>query len=521
MGKDIRTAHEKLWPHKKPVVGVIHLLPLPGSPGWGGSMDEIRSRAQRDAAILQEEGVDGLIMENFRDAPFFPGRVPPETVAGMAAVGWDLVNSSSVPVGVNVLRNDATAALALAAAVGARFIRVNVHTGSMFTDQGLIQGEAHATLRKRRALGIRVAILADVMVKHATPPPGTTLETAARDCWHRGMADGLILTGSETGAPASLEEVRRVKGTLPEEARVWVGSGATPHTARVLLEEADGLTTDAQQALRNVMDERASSTKFILTANDPDKVDPAIRSRCFAIDLADTPDEERSRILSKILKAEGIPVDPAVVLEYSVQYTDIRQLLYKAEASARSHGALAPLEANEGSFAMGWTPAACDSPSDAQGASQITAGESRNPPPVGEPLEVHLWVQDGHSTYRVQFSRERSRIDQGFTRQSPGRAAAPASVSGPHPAAPIEKGKPAKLSRILELIREEPAATERLHERLTASGLEIPISNLYAYLSELAGQGLIASDESCPKVWHAAREGSATILRTGDSENFI
>jgi len=111
----------------------------------------------------------------------------------------------------------------------------------MFTDQGLIQGEAHRTLRMRSALGTPAATLADVLVKHATPPHGVTLEAAARDTWHRGLADGIILTGTETGTPVSVQELERVRKSLPPEARVWVGSGATPETAAGLLTLADGL----------------------------------------------------------------------------------------------------------------------------------------------------------------------------------------------------------------------------------------------------------------------------------------
>ena len=233
--------HEKLWPGKRPVVGVIHLLPLPGSPRWGGSMAEVLERSLEEAEILREGGLDGLLVENFMDAPFHPDSVPPETVAAMATVVHPVVAGSSIPVGVNVLRNDAGAALAVAAATGASFIRVNVHTGSMFTDQGLLHGQAHATLRKRRALGIEVAILADVLVKHATPPPGATLESAARDGWHRGLADGLILTGTETGAPVQRDQLRRVREAIPGSGRIWVGSGAAPETAEGLLEYADGI----------------------------------------------------------------------------------------------------------------------------------------------------------------------------------------------------------------------------------------------------------------------------------------
>lgn len=204
-------------------------------------MEPVLSRAAEEAAALERGGLDGILVENFGDSPFYPDSVPPETVAAMTLAVAAVRRTVEIPVGVNLLRNDAESSLSVATATGASFIRVNVHTGCMFTDQGLLQGRAHETLRKRRTLDARVAILADVLVKHATPPPGTVLETAARDTWHRGKADGLILTGTETGARVETLEVVRVKEALPPAGRVWVGSGVTPDTVEELLREADGI----------------------------------------------------------------------------------------------------------------------------------------------------------------------------------------------------------------------------------------------------------------------------------------
>lgn len=232
---------DRLWPDTKPVVGMIHLLPLPGAPRWGGSMTGVLDRAVREAEILQKVGMDGLLVENFMDVPFYPGSVPAETVAAMAVATDALVRQASVPVGVNVLRNDAHAAVAVAASAGASFVRVNVHSGVMIADQGFLTGKAHETLRLRRSLGAEVAILADLLVKHAVPPPGTELEVMARDTWHRGLADGLILTGTATGSPVSGDEIVRVRDVLPPGSRVWAGSGARPETAVALLEAGHGL----------------------------------------------------------------------------------------------------------------------------------------------------------------------------------------------------------------------------------------------------------------------------------------
>src|SRR5690606_19771106 len=135
--------------------------------------------------------------------------------------------------GVNVLRNDALSALSVAAAIGAGFIRVNVHSGAMITDQGLIEGRARETLLERARLAAPVAIAADVLVKHAVPLGDVRLEDAARDTWERGLVDALIVTGAGTGRPTAPDDVARVRRALPQ-APVWVGSGATPETVAAL-----------------------------------------------------------------------------------------------------------------------------------------------------------------------------------------------------------------------------------------------------------------------------------------------
>lgn len=231
---------DRIWPEGAPVIGMVHLLPLPGAPRWAGSMEAVVERAVADAGILTDEGYGGVIVENYADAPFFGRRVPPETVAAMARVTGEVVGSVDLPVGVNVLRNDARAALAVTAATGARFIRVNVHTGSMWTDQGLLEGRAAETLRTRRALQADVAVLADVHVKHAVPPEGRSLGAAAADAWRRGRADALIVSGPGTGEPTEGSDLEAVRTAVPE-ATILVGSGTTPGTVRSLLGAADGV----------------------------------------------------------------------------------------------------------------------------------------------------------------------------------------------------------------------------------------------------------------------------------------
>ncbi|WIV68073.1 BtpA/SgcQ family protein [Natrialbaceae archaeon AArc-T1-2] len=214
-----------------PVVGMVHLPPLPGSPRFDGDREAIRERALEDARTLEEGGVDAVLLENFGDAPFYPEDVPTHVVADLASVATELTEAVDLPVGVNVLRNDATAALSVAAASDASFIRVNVHVGTAATDQGLLEGQAHETLRLRERLEADVAILADVHVKHATPVGDDTLERAARETVERGLADGVIVSGPGTGTETALEDVARVTETLADrEVGVFVGSGVTNET---------------------------------------------------------------------------------------------------------------------------------------------------------------------------------------------------------------------------------------------------------------------------------------------------
>lgn len=194
-----------------------------------------------DARALVEGGIDALLVENHGDAPFIPGRVEAATVAAMAVIARAIREAlPAVPLGVNVLKNDARSALAVACAVEARFIRVNVHAGAVVADQGLLQTEAHATLRDRRLLGADVRIFADVQGKHAVPLAPVELEQEARDLVHRGLADGLVVSGRATGEATALADVKRVRSAVPQ-APLLVGSGVTPETAPELLSVADAL----------------------------------------------------------------------------------------------------------------------------------------------------------------------------------------------------------------------------------------------------------------------------------------
>jgi membrane complex biogenesis BtpA family protein len=225
------------------LVGMVHLPALPGAPGFDGDREALRERAVADAEALVGEGMDAVLVENFGDAPFHPGAVPRHVVAAMTTLVDAVGRAVDVPVGVNVLRSDGPGAMAVAAAAGASFVRVNVHAGARLTDQGVVEGRAHETLRLRDRLDAPdVRVLADVEVKHSAALAERPLPSVARETVERGGADGVVVSGPATGEPVDRERLATV-GAVATETGVplVVGSGVTPDSVATVLGIADAV----------------------------------------------------------------------------------------------------------------------------------------------------------------------------------------------------------------------------------------------------------------------------------------
>ena len=226
-----------------PLIGMVHLQPLPGAPRFqpdAGGVGHVLDRALGDAEVLVGAGVHGLLVENFGDAPYFPGPVPAHVVAHMTAIACALRRTTDLPLGINVLRNDGPGALAVAVAAGAQFIRVNVLCGARVTDQGLIQAGAHDLLRDRARLHAgHIRIFADVDVKHSSPLAPRALEDEVRDTIHRGLADAIIVSGSGTGQAVDVQILKAAKSAAGGTP-VFIGSGITAETIRSYRSVANG-----------------------------------------------------------------------------------------------------------------------------------------------------------------------------------------------------------------------------------------------------------------------------------------
>lgn len=243
------------------LIGVVHLPPLPGSIGTKNFTPyDLLQRggywAVQEAKMLQKCGFEAIIIENFGDQPFFGESVPPETIASLAVICSALKSVVNIPIGVNVLRNDAKAAMAVAAVTGCEFIRVNVLAGVVATDQGWIEGKAAELIRRRRELGAEVAILADVHVKHAQTLSSVEIGSAAIDLVRRSGADGLIVTGPSTGNAPDLKQVQDVvKAVKGSGIPVYVGSGSNTTNLKQILDLADGVIVSSNLRTKGVAGE--------------------------------------------------------------------------------------------------------------------------------------------------------------------------------------------------------------------------------------------------------------------------
>ena len=225
----------------RPVLGGMLLPPLLGAPRSSMSVFAIADRAAEEARAFEAAGVRGVTLENVGDNPFPRDRAADETVAAFSIVAAAVRRAVAIPIGINVMRNSWSAAMAIAAAVDAQYVRINVLGDALASDQGIIQGCASELLRYRKYLGAEnVRIFADVDCKHGGPLTVRPLEVIARDTAYRQMADVLLVTGTDSDTPPDLADIETVKGAVPD-VPVIIASGMSDRSVE-LVKACDGTT---------------------------------------------------------------------------------------------------------------------------------------------------------------------------------------------------------------------------------------------------------------------------------------
>ena len=236
---------KSIWtPNPRTLVGMIHLAPLPGTPRSAAGPDEIVARARREAAMLIDAGFDAVLVENMHDTPYLRRDVGPEIVATMTSATRAVteIARDRARVGVQILAGANRAALAVALATGADFIRAEGFAYAAVADEGILdEADAGPLLRYRRAIGAEhVAIWSDVRKKHSAHALTDDLELHDLVAGHAFMgAEAMIVTGPHTGTAVSAHDLRVAAKASP--CPVVVGSGATPERLDGLFEHADAV----------------------------------------------------------------------------------------------------------------------------------------------------------------------------------------------------------------------------------------------------------------------------------------
>jgi len=235
-----------LFASAKPVLAMIHLGALPGTPASELALAEIEKQALQEARIFRAAGVHGLMLENMHDTPYLRGQVGPEIVAAMAIIARAVKQESGLPCGVQVLAGANLEAMAVAHAAGLEFIRAEGYAFAHVADEGLIQSSAAELLRYRRTIGARrVQVWTDVKKKHSSHAITADVEigdTAQAVEFMRG--DAVIVTGVATGDAPQNGDVLAVKRKtrLP----VYLGSGVTAANLKTFFAVADGFIVGSE-----------------------------------------------------------------------------------------------------------------------------------------------------------------------------------------------------------------------------------------------------------------------------------
>jgi membrane complex biogenesis BtpA family protein len=228
----------QLFDAAPPIIGMVHLLPLPETPGFGGDLTAVYDQAIADTQALVDAGIDALIIENFGDEPYLIGEPTSAQLSVMSAIASRIRQMTEIPIGVNVQFNAWQAEIALAYAVEAQFVRVEVFVDTVISAQGQVAPCSAQITRYRQRLGARsVQLWADIQTKYTQNVLPQPITQSALDAEAAG-ADVLIVTGAATGQATPLDAVKEVKAVV--KIPVVVGSGTNIDNVGDVLRVADG-----------------------------------------------------------------------------------------------------------------------------------------------------------------------------------------------------------------------------------------------------------------------------------------
>ncbi|MEM1220268.1 MAG: BtpA/SgcQ family protein [Bacteroidota bacterium] len=230
-----------LFPYRCPLIGMIHVPALPGTPAYGGRLSDILKKVEEETRVFAELGMDGILLENMHDIPYLKREVGPEITAGMTAAAQVARTYFNGPIGIQILAGANQAALAVALAASLDFVRAEGFVFGHLADEGWMESDAGKLLRYRKLIGAtHIPILADIKKKHAShalTQDVDLVETA--NAAHFFAADGVIVTGNSTGQVVREEDLQVLQATR-KKLPVWIGSGLSAENLPMLYPLIDG-----------------------------------------------------------------------------------------------------------------------------------------------------------------------------------------------------------------------------------------------------------------------------------------
>ncbi len=231
---------KKLFGVEKPLIGVVHVHALPGTPCSNNSMKDIIAHAITEALMFEESGFHSIIIENMFDRPYVKAPASPEIISAMAVICSHIRNKVQIPIGIQILASANKEALAVALASNLQFIRAEGFVFGHVADEGYTDSCAGELLRYRKNIGAEhIQIFTDIKKKHSAH--AITADVSITETAHAAeffLSDGLIITGAATGQIADSEELRVVKQAV--SLPVLIGSGITPDNFKNYFDDGDG-----------------------------------------------------------------------------------------------------------------------------------------------------------------------------------------------------------------------------------------------------------------------------------------
>ena len=237
MGTEVKD--KRIFNLHKPIIGVVHVYALPGTPNYNGNVRKIIEHAKMEALIYKNNGIDLIAIENMHDVPYLKRAVGPEITAMMSIIGYEVKNFTNLPCGIQILAGANKEALAAANSAGLDFIRAEGFVFAHVADEGLIESDAGNLLRYRKQIEAEnILIFTDIKKKHSSHAITSDVDiTETAIAAEFFLSDGVIVTGSTTGKEPDANEVKNVKDAV--NIPLIIGSGITINNIEKYYRNAD------------------------------------------------------------------------------------------------------------------------------------------------------------------------------------------------------------------------------------------------------------------------------------------